>query len=104
VNSQTLRALRAILETDQTVSEAQRKVILRACETPDATCQPTRTAPMRMLTARDVADMLHVSKRMVWDLAARGRLRRIRLGSRCTRFRMDDVERLGTADGDDARP
>ena len=103
MNSQTLRAVRAILEADPTVSEAQRKVILRACETPDATCRPTRTAPMRMLTARDVADMLHVSKRMVWDLAARGRLRRIRLGSRCTRFRMDDVERLGAADGDDVR-
>ena len=104
MNSQTLRAVSAILEADQTVSEAQRKVALRACETPDAPCQPTRTAPMRMLTARNAADMLHASKRMVWDLAARGRLRRIGLGSRCTRFRMDDVERLETADGDDTRP
>lgn len=103
MNSQTLRAVRAILEADQTVSEAQRRVILRACEVPDTMRQPTRTAPMRMLTVRDVADMLQVSRRMVWHLAARGRLRRIRLGHRCTRFRMDDVERIGTADGDDVR-
>lgn len=48
----------------------------------------------RLLTAQQVAERLSVSPRMVWALAAEGRLRRVKLGPRCTRFPLSAVNEL----------
>ena len=94
MTSQTLRAIRAILEADSTVSEERRKHIIGVCNNPDGEARPASPVPGKALTVRDVTGMLQVSKRMVWRLAREGKLQRIKLGRRSTRFSSPSVERL----------
>lgn len=54
---------------------------------------PTAAAP-RLLTATEVAELLGLTPRTVKRLAAEGRLARVVLGRRSTRYRQDDVARL----------
>jgi len=45
----------------------------------------------RLLTATDVAELLSVSLRSVWSFRSSGRLKGVKVGPRCTRFRPEDV-------------
>jgi excisionase family DNA binding protein len=47
----------------------------------------------RLLSVREVADALAVSRVTVWRLVRRGELRPVRVG-RAVRFRPEDVERV----------
>jgi excisionase family DNA binding protein len=48
-------------------------------------------APQQLLTPEQVADMLAISKRQIYRLAAMGELRHVRMG-KLVRFREVDVE------------
>lgn len=52
----------------------------------------------RLLTPLEVADFLQVAPRTVNRYAADGRLRRIKVGARLTRYRFSDVLALIDAD------
>jgi excisionase family DNA binding protein len=55
---------------------------------------PARTLDFDFVTARDVAELLCVSTRTVWRWAAAGRLPApVRVGGRCTRWRVSDLQR-----------
>lgn len=94
---QTIRAVKAILEADPTLSDAQRRVILRACQKPEPPGRPKAVAETRLLTAKQVADALQISVRTVWRLVSEGQIRPQRIGERCTRFHLDDVRNLAGA-------
>jgi prophage regulatory protein len=49
---------------------------------------------LEFVTARDVAELLCVSPRTVWRWAATGQLPApVRVGPRCTRWRVSDLQR-----------
>ena len=52
-----------------------------------------RQGEAKLLRAREVAEQLAISEDLVWRLADRGVLPRIRLGG-ATRYRAEDVEAL----------
>jgi len=91
VIEQTMRAIEAILEADPTIPRDERSAVLAFCQNPQAPA--TRQQPNRpeFVTAQEAADILKTSKRTVWRLVKMGKIRRIKLGHRCTRFRLDDV-------------
>lgn len=55
---------------------------------------PTAPEELRLLTAAQVASMLGLSPRTVKHMASIGRLPRVVLGHRSTRYRLADVENL----------
>lgn len=102
MTSQTLRAVKAILEADPTVSDAQMMQVLSVCRNPGEERSARREKRPQYVTAKEVADMLSTSTRTVWRLAGAGRLTRVKLGYRCTRFRIDEVDNLASLDTADA--
>lgn len=50
--------------------------------------------PPALLGAREVADLLGVSRRTVWRLADAGALPRVHVAQRAVRYRLEDVEAL----------
>ena len=54
----------------------------------------TAFLPERVLDAREVAELLGVSRRTVTRLIRRGDLQPVRIGARSTRFRSSDIEEL----------
>jgi predicted DNA-binding transcriptional regulator AlpA len=48
----------------------------------------------RLVSAREVAAILGVSRRTVYNIRNRGHLKPVRLSSGCTRYRASDVARL----------
>jgi predicted DNA-binding transcriptional regulator AlpA len=55
---------------------------------------PARPFDLDFVTARDVAELLCVSPRTVWRWSATGRLPApVRVGARCTRWRVSDLQR-----------
>lgn len=65
-------------------------------ERPTHSAQRTdpRLANVRLLTVRDVADLLAVHPRTIWRLVATGDIPApIRLGSKAVRWRLADLER-----------
>ena len=47
-----------------------------------------------LLSIKEAAELLAIGHRKAWELANRGDLPSIRIGSRCVRFRPEDVERF----------
>lgn len=95
---QTMRAIKAILEADQSVSDADRSAILSVCRDPMGTAGEGDPSRQRFVSPRETAKILNTSIGTVWRLARKGRLRRIKLGHRCTRFRLEDIEKISFAD------
>ena len=50
------------------------------------------SAPAALLTAEQVAEILAVSNRRVWQMARRGEIPVVRIGPRAVRFHPHDVE------------
>jgi len=94
----TYRAITAILETDPSIPGAQKQAIQHACEGLEpATHPPTRERP-QFVTVREAAEILCTSTRTIWRLARIGKLTRIKLGHRSTRFRMADIANITSVD------
>ena len=49
---------------------------------------------IRLLTAEDIAEILHLKVQTVYTMARRGELEKVKLSRKCLRFRASDVERL----------
>lgn len=47
-----------------------------------------------LVADREVSLMLAISRGMVWKLVELGQLTPVRIGTRCTRFRMEEVSAL----------
>ena len=48
----------------------------------------------QLLTAEDIAEILHLKVQTVYTMARRGELEKVKLSRKCLRFRADDVERF----------
>jgi predicted DNA-binding transcriptional regulator AlpA len=101
MTTDALKTLKALLEAVPNISPREKDTILRICTQPQAFEEDPRTreAPahesdIRLVTAAEAARELGTSKRMVWYLASQGMLPRIKLGTRCTRFRLRDLRRM----------
>lgn len=96
---QTLTAIKAILEADHTVSDEDRNVVLTICREPRQAANGNGNGrPPRMLTPQEAAEILNTSLRTVFRLAREGRLTRVKLGTRSTRFRLHDIENLASCE------
>ena len=49
---------------------------------------------IRLLTAEDIAEILHLKVQTVYTMARRGALEKVKLSRKCLRFRASDVERF----------
>ena len=98
MTSQTLRAIQAILESDHTVSDKVASVVLAVCREPRQADGNGKGRPPRLLTPRETAEILNTSLRTVFRLAQEGRLPRVKLGERSTRFRLQDIENLASCE------
>jgi len=91
---QTLRAVEAVLAADSTVSKPEREAVLEVCRNAEAQRRrPGRELP-RFVTPAQTAEILQVNRRTVWRLVQAGKLKRIKLGHKLTRFRLDDIEQI----------
>ena len=48
----------------------------------------------QLLTAEDIAEILHLKVQTIYTMARRGELEKVKLSRKCLRFRADDVERF----------
>ena len=98
MNPATLRAIKAILETDPSIPDVQKSAILRSCEKAESACSSQRQVRPQFVTVREAAEILCTSHRTIWRLARIGKLTRIKLGHRSTRFRMEDIAGMTSVD------
>ena len=90
MNGNSLNIIRNVLQLDMSLSDPERMAILQFCRQPRLQTKKDREGA-RLLSARDVARMLNISKRGVWRLASEGQLAPIKIGKRTTRFDCDEV-------------
>ncbi|MCG2661267.1 MAG: helix-turn-helix domain-containing protein [Kiritimatiellae bacterium] len=95
MNATTYKAIEAILKVDQTLSALGIASILAVCREsrPERKSQNNVHSP-QLVTPRQAAEILQTSVRTVWRLTAEGKLRRVKLGYRSTRFPAQDIEKL----------
>jgi excisionase family DNA binding protein len=62
--------------------------------------RPENQPDQRYFSAAQAASYIGVTERCVWQMAADGRLKTYRLGSRIVRFRIDDIDAALEAGGD----
>ena len=88
-------AVAAILGVDETLSEADKSIILDVCRDPAMTEESEHGAgeAQTLLTLSEVAAMLQVHVTTVRRIVKQGRLRRLGF-MRYPRFLLEDVERL----------
>ena len=93
MNKSTFSAIRAILDTDASLTEEQRKAILRDCQSPGANGSPHRSK-LRLARPQEAASILGVSLRTLIRMADSGELHRVRLCKRTVRYDMRELEAL----------
>lgn len=86
MRDEILQSIRALLQSDATVTREQQQGILKACR--DPTSQPKK----RVGTVRQAADLLQCHPKTVYRYVARGILRPIRMSARKVRFDLDQVD------------
>ena len=85
---QTLTAIKAILESDTTVLDEERRLILSVCRS------PRRPRAKRLCTTRQAAEILSCHVKTVLRYAKQGRLHPIYHSARKIRFDRDEIERF----------
>lgn len=90
---QTLRAVIAILEADQSISAQDRTFILRACENPTVVFLPENTTK---ITPSEAASILSCHRKTLFRYAKKGILHPIYHNARKVRFDKYEVVRLAT--------
>ncbi len=94
----TYRAIKAILETDPSITGAQKQAIQRVCEGAEPFPHPAGKERPQFVTPREAAEILNTSKRTIWRLVRIGKLPRIKLGHRSTRIRLADIANITSVD------
>jgi excisionase family DNA binding protein len=98
MNPATYRAIKAIPETDATITGAQKQAIQRACEGLEPVPHPPTRERPQFVTPREAAELLCTSTRTIWRLLRIGKLQRIKLGHRSTRIRLADIANITSVD------
>ena len=88
----TFRAVKAIIDTDMTLDATKRKAVLKALTCEAATEGQIRKEPqMKILKGVDVARMLGVCRKTVYNWRARGLLVPFKTGRNATGYLEKDV-------------
>ena len=82
------------MEADPSLSDSQRSTVLRVCEDPGPERRSRNNVRPQFVSAKEASEILNTSKRTVWRLARIGKIRRIKLGHRSTRFRLEDLANI----------
>jgi excisionase family DNA binding protein len=90
MKDEIFQSIRALLQSDTTVTREQQQGILKACR--DHACQTKK----RVGTVRQAADILQCHPKTVYRYVARGVLRPIRMSVRKVRFDLDQVDAFAT--------
>lgn len=94
MNTGTYKAIKAILGADASLSDAQRKAVLRSCEDPDPGHSFRSNPRPQFVSVKEASEILGTSRRSIFRLIQCGRLERIKLGHRTTRFRLEDLANI----------
>lgn len=106
MNINVYNAVAAMLEADASLTAQDKEKILAVCKHPNHFVQPEEKRLPRLLTIKEAAACLHISRATLWRMTTNGELRAIRFrvdGS--PRYRVDDIEALinGVAPAPDDR-
>ena len=88
---QTLTAIRAILATDQSLSDKERSLALKACENPGCI---SFSLGRGQLTPKQAADILMCHRKTLFRYAKKGALHPVYLNARTVRFDRSEVEQF----------
>lgn len=94
MRAETYTAIQAILVADGTVREDERDLVLAACKGEHVTRRSNERPMPRFVTPAQAAEILQVNRRTIWRLVETGRLRKVKLGHRLTRFKLADIEQI----------
>ena len=95
VNINVYNAVAAMLEADASLTSQDKEKVLAVCKHPNNFFQPEETRLPRLLTIKEAAACLHISRMTLWRMTTAGELQAIRFrvdGS--PRYKLDDLQAL----------
>lgn len=95
MNINVFNAVAALLEADATLTTQNKEKILEVCKHPNDFSKPEEKRLPRLLTIKEAAACLHVSRCTLWRMTAAGEIQAIRFrvdGN--PRYRFDDIQNL----------
>lgn len=95
MNVHVLRAIAALLESDETLTKNDKQTILAICHEPRRSVKPPEATLPRLFTVKDVRAALGVSRTLLWRLTKSGALPSVKV-RRALKFRQQDIERFIT--------
>jgi len=93
MNVHVLKAIAAVLESDETLTKSDKQAILGVCYEPRKFLKPPEGALPRLFTVKDVTAALQISRTLLWRLTKNGILPQVTV-FRTLRFRREDIEEL----------
>ena len=97
MNQSTIEIIMAAIKGDTTVSLSQKTRIVAACQDTEKPQKNQQNGQHpQFITPKQAAEFLQTSLRTVWRLAGEGKLRRVKLGSRSTRFSIQDIDNIAS--------
>ena len=89
----THNAITAILDTDPTIPNPDRLIILHTCKNPRVKMRGKKVIPM-LLTFQQVVQIFQMSTRTIRRMYGSGLLHGIRFSGKSIRFRAEELERV----------
>lgn len=85
------RLIESALELDQTISIEDRETILACCRSPAKFRERTREPEERLLSQKQVGDLLGISRATIWRMCQTGGLKPVFSFSGSRKFRQSDI-------------
>jgi len=95
MNINVYNAVSALLEADASLTSQDKEKVLAVCKHPTNFFQPEEKKFPRLLTIKEAAACLHISRATLWRMTKSGELQSIRFrvdGS--PRYKLDDLQTL----------
>lgn len=95
MNINVYNAVSALLEVDASLTTQDKEKIMAVCKHPTNFMQPEEKRLPRLLTIKEAAACLHISRATLWRMTTAGELQAIRFrvdGS--PRYKVDDIQAL----------
>ena len=88
------RLIESALELDQTLSLEDRDIILACCRSPAKFREKAKEPVERLLSQKQVGDMLGISRATIWRMCQTGVLKPVFSFSGSRKFRQSDIQAL----------
>ena len=93
MNVHVLRAIAALLESDETLTKNDKQSILAICHEPKGVVKRPEGMLPRLFTVKDVTAALGVSRTLLWRLTKDGTLPSVKV-RRALKYRPQDIEQF----------